>query len=251
MFNKKAALFTVAVAFAAMMTSGAFAEDLEEVASKEKTISVSGIAETTVEPDEADISLGVKVLKATAGESMKECVSLSGAICEALGDVPFDISYSLSPNYEYTVDLPQVNGYYSISTITLDDVPSEDVGQILMSAVRSGATQINSVQYNVSNYNEIYEQTMEDAIAKATAKARRLANAAGVRLGSVVSMTEASYYADSSYYATDSVYDVTAFADAEALNELTEDDFLPIRPSAVSVKAQINMTYELKKINAL
>ncbi len=191
----------VAVGAAVVAFAGVGRPDLAGGASEPSGgITVSGTGSVKSVPDEAQFSLGVDSTGPTArdalaanSEHMRRVLAALYAAGVAKGDVQTqDVSVSRSyPNDGYSAD-------NSVS-VTIHDIAR--AGSLLDAATNAGANNVYGPTPTRSDQDELQAKALRDAVGDARARARVLAEAAGVQLGSVTAITENSaepmpYYAD-------------------------------------------------------
>jgi uncharacterized protein YggE len=166
-----------------------------------RTITVAASGEVRGAPDQADLSAGVTTTAATANEAVAQNARKMTAVFDALkrlGIADKDIqtsNFSVQPQmspYNQNGGAQHIVGYQVSNEVdvTLDD--TKKLGSALDALVGAGANQINSVGFSIQNADALEAKAQEAAIAKARARAETYAKAAGVSLGSVVSISEAS-----------------------------------------------------------
>lgn len=99
-----------------------------------------------------------------------------------------------------------------------------------------GMSEIYNVEYDVSNRSELYRQALKAAIEKAAAKAEGMAEAAGMTIDHLESVTENTGFDE----CTVSTYDGAVSMKAEAAGT-------GIRSGSVSVTASVTAVYEVRK----
>ncbi len=104
--------------------------------------------------------------------------------------------YNIQPQYDYTKSQPAITGYQVNQSVVVKvrgvDKSQTVLNAILDGAVGSGANEIDGVDLSVDNPDALQEQAQEQAISNAKQKAQALAQAAGLTLGKVVSVSENS-----------------------------------------------------------
>lgn len=163
-----------------------------------RTISVSGTGRVAVEPDVADLRLGVTNTALTAQQARAANAGTMTAVIDALKAVaiaPRDIqtsNLSLSPNYDYSGDAnpPRLTGYTLTNSVgvVLRDVGT--VGQAIDRALEAGATTLDSLSFRVLDPSGAERQARAAAVADARAKAEVLAAAAGVSISGIAAISE-------------------------------------------------------------
>jgi uncharacterized protein YggE len=152
-------------------------------------ITVTGTGTVQSVPDKAEFSLGVDSTGPTAREAlaanserMRRVLAALFAAGVAKGDVQTqDVSVSRSyPDNGYSAD--------NTVSVTINDLAK--AGSILDAATNAGANNVYGPTLTPSDQDELQAKALRAAVDRARAKARVLADAAGVLLGSVTSITE-------------------------------------------------------------
>ena len=153
-----------------------------------KTISVTGNGSIETVPDRATFSFTVT----TNADTAKAALARNGAAADA-------VAAALQGAKVQTSDVmlqPQLNeagtavlGYTASTTVTAETELAK-AGPLVDAAVDAGATGVSGPSWSRSDYNALYRQALQNAVADAKAKAQALADSAGLALGSVTSMTE-------------------------------------------------------------
>jgi uncharacterized protein len=162
-------------------------------------LTVSGMGEARVAPDEATVRLGVVAQAATAKGAQEQVNRTAGAVLEAIrkqGVKAEDIQtsgLSLSPLYSQGRNenqAPKITGYQANNTVTvrIDDLTK--VGPVIDAGLGAGANTLDGVEFGLRNDEAARAQALADAAAKARAKAETLAKALGLRLGAILEVAE-------------------------------------------------------------
>jgi uncharacterized protein len=161
-------------------------------------IVVSGEGSVRVTPDYALITGGVTIRAKTAKEAAAANAKLMAGLVAALRDAGIgqeDIRtsrYSIAPVYAP----PQQNteakltGFSASNRISVKASDTANVGDILDRLIGAGATDIGGVQFLHSDISKVLDSARQAAMADARRKAQVYAQAAGIRLGSVIWITE-------------------------------------------------------------
>ena len=216
----------------------------------DNTISVSGEGKVKAVPDVATVSLGV----VAQGKDAKEAQNLASerinkitSFVKGLGVAKEDITTSaanLNPRYDYQNGRNDIVGYDSNQTITVKvrgvDKGSDTVGKILAGAVDNGANQVYGSQFTIDDPDSLKQEARKLAIEKAKVKARELAEAAGIKLGKVVSVQdgEGSYPVPPIAYATDKGYGIGG-GGAEAIAPSVE-------PGSQDISQTVTLVFEVR-----
>jgi uncharacterized protein YggE len=182
---------------AAALASGLLAAPALAQVAPIATISVSGEAQVSVPPDLAQIDAGVSTEAKTAREASdannaamgKVLLALKGAGIE---EKDFQTSrLSLQPQYAPNRSGPNaVVGYRAANRVTIKLRDVTKVASTIDILVGAGANELGGVNFMVSAASKLLDEAREQAIADARRKAEIYARAAGVTLGSPVSISE-------------------------------------------------------------
>ncbi len=175
---------------ALLIASPAIAED------RDGRIIMTGTASVSATPDQAIVSAGVMTTAKSARAALSENTKLMNQVFAALKDLNIEdrnittSRFNISPHWEHGPNGSQQNGYQVSNQVTvrLDDVTA--VGAALDTLVRAGANQAGGVQFLVKKRDELLDTARTEAVGKAKDRATLYAEAAGVKLGKIVEITE-------------------------------------------------------------
>ncbi|PTD28133.1 SIMPL domain-containing protein [Edaphosphingomonas fennica] len=153
--------------------------------------------EVTRVPDIATISAGVVTQAPTAGAAMSENAERMAAVVAALrkaGVADRDIQTStlnLSPQYRYGDNKPPViTGYQASNQVSIRFRDVKRSGAILDTLVAQGANQISGPALSVDKPEAALDEARAAAIRTARDRAALYAQAAGLRVKRIVSISE-------------------------------------------------------------
>jgi uncharacterized protein YggE len=183
-----------AIAFASGLVAAPALAQVTPVA----TISVTGEAQLSVPPDLAQIDGGVTTEAKTAREASETNNAAMGKVLLALKGAGIDEKdfqtsrLSLQPQYAPNRSGPNaVVGYQASNRVTVKLRDVTKVAGVIDTLVAAGANNIGGIDFMVSAASKLLDDAREQAIADARRKAEIYAKAAGVALGSPVSISEA------------------------------------------------------------
>ena len=196
-----AMILATALAFGMPMTSSAAPQSSSAYAmpADGTLLSVSSSAEAKRIPDVATISTGVTTQAADANAAMRaNAVQMDKvmAAIRAAGIAERDIQtsgISLNPQYRYVENTPPtITGYQASNTVsvTVRDLPK--LGKVLDTLVEQGANQINGPTFEVDKPDEAYDEARIGALRKAQLRAKTYADALGLKVRRIVSISEGS-----------------------------------------------------------
>ena len=180
----------VAVGAAVVAFAGVGRPDLAGGASDSPGgITVTGTGSVQAVPDQARFSLGVQSHGPTAREALAANSERMRRVLAALlaaGVAKADVqTQDVSVSRSYPDD-----GYTADNTVSVTIRELAKAGSILDAATKAGANDVYGPTLTRSDQDELQAKALTEAVDNARAKARVLAEAAGVRLGSVTAIAE-------------------------------------------------------------
>ena len=182
---------------AAVLASGLLAAPALAQVTPPAVISVTGEATVSVAPDQAQIDGGVTTEAKTAREASETNNAAMGKVLLALKGAGIDEKdfqtsrLSLQPQYAPNRSGPNaVVGYQASNRVTIKLRDVSKVAGTIDLLVAAGANNIGGINFMVSAASKLLDDAREQAIADARRKAEIYARAAGVTLGSPVSISE-------------------------------------------------------------
>jgi uncharacterized protein YggE len=199
-------------------------------------ITVSGTGTVTSVPNQAEFSLGVQTNGSTAREALAKnsqemhrvIAALSSAGVEKRDIKTQDVS--VSPSY---ADEGQVSGFSARNSVTVTIRELSKAGDVLDAASNAGANEIYGPTLTRSDQEGQQRKALRSAFADARVKAEALADAAGVRLGSVTAITEGFSGGPEPYFAP--VPGARVMADKSP----------PIEPGTQDAQATVTVTFAI------
>lgn len=170
-----------------------------------QTISVTGQATVTAAPDLAMVSVGVTASAREADAAVEAMGDQIGAVLGALTDAGVDAAdlatqtVRLNPSFANRNNSlnegPEITGFIAATTIevTLRDVTA--LGGVLDAAVMAGANRIDAIRFDLSDPTDLIDTARAMAVRDAAHRAAVYAEAAGVGVGDVVSISEQGGFA--------------------------------------------------------
>ena len=160
-------------------------------------LSVSASADAKRVPDVATISTGVVTQAADANAAMRaNAVQMDKvmAAIRAAGIAERDIQtsgISLNPNYKHAENQPPtIVGYQASNTVNVKVRDLSKLGKVLDTFVAQGANQVNGPNFEVDKPDEAYDEARIAALKKAQARAQTYADALGLKVRRIVSISE-------------------------------------------------------------
>ncbi len=207
------------------------------------TVSVSGHGEVHVPPDTAAVSIGIDVIQPTLAEAQEQATAQATGVIEALkaaGIADEDIqtayfSVNILRDYSENADPTQITGFEIVNQLQLTVRDTDMLGELLDEAVSAGANNINGVSFYVDDQTAAASEARRLAVEDARTKAEELAAAAGLTLGSVISIAEG----------TVSPMPPPMYAAREGDMAMAEAA-VPVQPGSSIVSVDVSMTFALR-----
>jgi uncharacterized protein YggE len=161
------------------------------------TIVVGGTGRVAVEPDVADLRLGVAISRDTVAEARAEAAATMASILTAVraaGVAERDVRTTLlavQPRYDYRDGKPPTLAGYELSNVV--EVTVRDLGRladVIDGALRAGATSMDGLAFRLEDPAEAERVARTAAVTEARARAEVLAAAAGVAIAGVNDIVE-------------------------------------------------------------
>jgi hypothetical protein len=160
-------------------------------------ITVTGEGRVDRVPDLATISLGVTTQADSAAAAMAANSTGVAAVLASLaaaGIAERDIKtsgLSLNPNWTgYDSSAPRIDGYTAANLVTVQVRAVDDLGRVLDAAVQDGANTLNGLTFGLADPGPAMDEARSLAVADARRRATLLAEAAGVKLGPILSISD-------------------------------------------------------------
>jgi uncharacterized protein YggE len=164
---------------------------------RETLVAVHANATTRTSPDLAVVTLGVVARGSTARAAQaaqSERMSAINAAVSAAGVEETEVQtvgYGLEPVYAYPRgSAPRITGYQSRNTIAIRVRNLDALSGLVDAAVADGANELHGIQFSYQDEEASLDAARAQAVETARARAERYAEAAGMRVARLVSITE-------------------------------------------------------------
>jgi len=167
-----------------------------EVMTVGQGLTAVGHAELKLKPDIAVLNLGVVTQSRDQAEAVRTNATRAAAVIGALrgaGVAEKDIQtqfFGVQPQYDYTAQPPVLTGYQVTNSLQVTVRDLAKTGQVIDKITQVGANQINGVSFDLADRTKAQGDALIRAVVMAKGKATGMAQAAGVSLGRLVSLTE-------------------------------------------------------------
>ena len=159
-----------------------------------RTLTISATGTANAPPDQAEMTVAVETVGATAEEALSENARRANEVIATLVEAGIEredigtASFGLNPEYARPEpgqerQEPRIVGYraYNMLRVVIDDL--ESAGEVIDSAARAGSNRLNGPTFRISDPGPLRLAALRDAVDKARAEAEVLAESLGMSLG--------------------------------------------------------------------
>ncbi len=231
------------IAFASFIVSSLLPITLfaAEAAPMPQTLNISATAEVRAVPDTAMISAGVVTQSPTAKAAMQANATRMSAVMDAIKAAGIQVKdiqttgINLQPQYRYADNQPpMVTGYQASNTVSVRIGKIDGIGPVMDVLVAKGANQINGPSFTLANEEAALDGARKDAVARARKRAELYADAAGLRVKRIISISEGS-----------SIQQPMPMMRSMASDAKQAMADTPVAPGETSLSVTVNMVFEL------
>lgn len=205
-------------------------------------IVVSGTGRVSVEPDLADLRLGVSVARPTVdaarGEAAATMEAILAAVTEA-GVARRDVRttlLSVQPRYDYRDNKPPtLTGYELANVVEVTVRDLAQLGDIVDGTLRAGATSMDSLSFRVADPAPAEREARVLAMEAARSRADVLAEAAGLVIVGVSDIVEGG-----------AVRPPMPFAKGERMMAMAADASTPVEAGSMDVSVSVTVSYRCR-----
>jgi uncharacterized protein YggE len=207
-------------------------------------IHVAGEGEASVAPDMAIVSLSVMREAETAREALDQNNTAIAEVIAALKEAGIEArdlqtaGLQINPRYVFPQDNsgepPRIQGYQVSNTLTVRIRDISKVGEIIDKSVSLGVNQGGSISFTNSDSSATVTEARKRAVKDAVSRATTLAEAAGVKLGSIVEISEHSMMPQPMPISAQAFKMEASVADA-----------VPVEAGENTYRVQVSVTFEI------
>jgi uncharacterized protein len=163
-----------------------------------RQVTVVGSGQVQGVPDTLTADVGIEFAASDVTTAMNRTSDRQQAVINALAGAGVDrkdistTGVSLQPQYNSSGDT--ITGYRANNSIQVKIHPSDSASHVLAIIVDTGgdATRINSVSYSIADDSQLIKDARARAFQDAKNRAEQYAQLSGLRLGKIISISEAS-----------------------------------------------------------
>jgi hypothetical protein len=163
-------------------------------------VTATGTGRAFGEPDVAVITVGVNVQRETVAQARDDAAVAQQAVIDSLKDNGVadediqTVGFSVYPQYNYPPDRPQgeIVGYVVSNVVTARIRDLDTTGQAIddVTVAAGNDAIVQGVSFTIDDPTELQEEARRQAVEQAQQQAQQLADAAGVQLGELLSISE-------------------------------------------------------------
>jgi hypothetical protein len=205
------------------------------------TIVVSGTGRVALEPDIAELRLGVAVSRPTVEAARSEAARVMEAILSAVdgaGVSRRDVRtalLSVQPRYDYRESrAPALTGYELANVVEVTVRDLAKLGDVVDGTLAAGATSMDGLTFRVDDPGPAEAEARRQAMAAARGRADVLADAAGLAIEGVADIVEGT-----------PVRPPIPFPKAERM-ALAADVSTPVEGGSLDVTVTVTVTYRAR-----
>ncbi|SDY45028.1 SIMPL domain-containing protein [Citreimonas salinaria] len=207
-------------------------------AAAQSTLTVTGEGSRNVAPDMAVVTVGVTERAARASHAMNAASTTAEAIIQRLGAAgiaPADMQttdLSLYPVRENDMSgQAQFEGFEASNQLSVQVRELDSLGPVLQAVLEDGANRLSSLQFTLQDPRPVMNDARRDAVEDARAKAQLYADAAGVALGGIRSISE----------------ETENGGGPRPMMAMEASRGVPVEPGSTSVTARVTMVWNLEQ----
>jgi uncharacterized protein YggE len=203
-------------------------------------LAVVGTGVATGIPDQCKLHIALNSMKETAAAALSTCADVAITAIAAVGDV--DVEHhdvqttGLSLQDWFDKDQRQVTARIATYQLEITIRPVDGVGPVLaaLSTSVGDAVQVRGIQLGVRDPEPLRSEARRLAVEDGGRKAAELSQSAGVRLGPILSIEDATARSQISYVPSARTMSATPASS------------MPIEPGEVSAVSSITITYAIE-----
>ncbi|GLQ34625.1 SIMPL domain-containing protein [Amylibacter marinus] len=200
-------------------------------------ITVMGRGVVSAIPDMALINLGVISTAPSANEAMMQNSAKMQGVLDALTSAniaPSDIQttqINLHPQWERrqnNTQQPKITGYQAQNAVVVQLRNIANIGPLLDVLIKSGANSMNGISFAMQDTEKQMDMARRQAVSDAQRRANLYADAAGLKLGRVISVSEVARGPSGAL---------------RAMGRAASVESVPIQAGSLDFSAQITVVY--------
>ncbi|SDE44054.1 SIMPL domain-containing protein [Limimaricola pyoseonensis] len=230
--------FALAALLAQPLAAQQAADPAGPVQTVQRSLTVSGEGRVAAAPDLAHVSIGVSESAETARAALDAMNAAMAKVLERLtaaGVPEEDIrtgQLTLDRDYARRTDgAPEPQGFVATTLVEVETADLDGLGMLLDAAVGEGANRLHGLRFELADPAAARDEARRKAVADAQARAALYAEAAGVELAELTSLSENGFGGG-----PQPMMEMRMAADAG----------VPVAPGQVEITANVTMVYAIE-----
>ena len=221
-------------------------------------ITVNGEAVVKVQPDEIIITFGIEtwdknimIAKEENNKIMKKAVAVIKE--SGIQDKDIQTDYlSIDPRYGDNYEKRNFIGYFVRNTLVVTLSETDKVEDLVTGVLQSGVNYIHNINFQTTEFKKYREQARELALNAAKEKAEKMAGTLGQSIGDPIQINEGYGGSNWWYYSSWNGWGYGGRSNLMSQNVMqniesgTGEISETIALGKISIKANVNVTFELK-----
>ncbi|HEX5368256.1 MAG TPA: SIMPL domain-containing protein, partial [Dehalococcoidia bacterium] len=208
-------------------------------------VSASGEGKVTGKPDVAVLTVGVKATRPNVEDARSAAATAQTGVIGSLktnGVADKDIQtveFTVQPQYDYQkAGTPTITGYTVSNVVTARIHNLDSAGKAIDDAVNAGGNDavVQNIDFTIDDPTDLKSQAREAAVKQAKAQAQQLADAAGEKLGKLISISEG----------TSSPIPLNRLALPSASGTADSAAQTPVQPGELEITVNVNVLYAIQ-----
>jgi uncharacterized protein len=215
----------------------------KRVADEPTTLLVHGEATVSVEPDLAELDIGVLSQAQTSQAAADQNAAKSRQLVAQLqrlvnpGDIK-SVNLSINPNYRYPKEggAAVVTGYTASNTVRLALRDLSQLRKVIDAATQAGASSINRLTFDLKDEKAARARALAQAAGQAQSGAEALASSLKLKIGKLIRIEEVQPV----------IISPAREVEVSALQEASPDQ-AAIAPGTIQIHASVNLVYAVSE----
>ena len=203
-----------------------------------RTIAVDGSSTIKVAPNKATVSISIT-------KNSKEAANKNAAVMNKIQSALLGLTiteeniqttnYSLYPIYDAKSNSREITGYSVTNEISVNIDNIALVGIVIDTAINSGASNVDSIEFGLKDSQQYKEKALREAILDAKRKAEVVASTLGKNIVNVVSVNTNNTYIETRNM-NNAMY-MKSSADMSASS--------PVQEGEINVRSNVSVVFEM------
>jgi len=214
------------------------------LAAQDRTITVTGTGEISVEPDMATVIVAVQTEAEDAATALDGASVATTAVLDrlaAIGVVTNDIrsgAIRLNPRYNQSVlsSGTQISGYQALNSIEVEVRDLARLGALMSAVVGEGANRLDGVRFGLQDPQAATDEARRRAVAEALRLADLYAGAAGIAVGDILALSEGH---------SGGYFPLMAEARDMQMATTSPDFDVPVAPGKIDLQASVSVVFAI------